>query len=88
VLSLFENEQNKNVTFMIEWYSSMVENFLFPELCHLSIQDAWYQQDGVKSRITMILMEVLQNMCLNLEMLTGLHGLQNSQLWTYFCEAC
>jgi len=44
---------------MSEEDCSVAENFLIPEVHHLSIQNAWYQQDGAISHTTRISMEVL-----------------------------
>ena len=57
----FVDENNRHVTVNGERYRAMLEDYLWPELDELDINDMWFQQDGATSRKARVTIDLLKD---------------------------
>ena len=56
----FVDENDRHVTVNGERYRAMLEDYLWPELDELDINDMWFQQDGATSYIVRVTIDLLK----------------------------
>ena len=56
----FVEENDRHVTVNGEHYRAMLEDYLWPELDELDINDMWFQQDGATSHTARVTIDLLQ----------------------------
>ena len=56
----FVDENDRHVTVNGERYRAMLEDYLWPELDELDINDMWFQKDGATSHTALVTIDVLK----------------------------
>ena len=56
----FVDENDRHVTVNEERYSARLEDYLWPELDELDINDMWFQQDGATSHTSRVTIDLLK----------------------------
>ena len=56
----FVDENDRHVTANEERYRAMLEDYLWPELDELDINDMWFQQDGATSHTARVTIDLLK----------------------------
>ena len=56
----FVDENDRHVTVNGERYRAMMEDYLWPELDELDINDIWFQQDGATSHTARVTIDLLK----------------------------
>ena len=54
------DENDRHVTVNGECYRAMLEDYLWPELNELDINDMWFQQDGATSHTACVTIDLLK----------------------------
>ena len=56
----FVDENDRHITLNGERYRAMLEDYLWPELDELDINDMWFQQDGATSHTARVTIDLLK----------------------------